>query len=83
MRIASPLVLLASPLATAPAAPAQGITAAGKPAQLDIRAAGEGSIRVTLNRSSSATTHYSHPRSPNDPSCLTAMESGWSTSARP
>ena len=35
-------------LAAAQTAPAQGITTAGKPAQLDIRAAGDGSLRVTL-----------------------------------
>ena len=35
-------------LAFAEAAEAQPITAAGQPAQLDIRAAGEHSIRVTL-----------------------------------
>ena len=42
------LLFLGALLATPAAASAQRITAAGQPAQLDIRAAGERSIRVTL-----------------------------------
>lgn len=42
------ILLLAATFALAQSAQAQGITSSGKPAQLDIRAAGEGAIRVTL-----------------------------------
>src|SRR6185295_17173520 len=48
MRFIHPVLVLGSHLATVVSVPAQTITAAGQPAQLDIRAAGEHSIRVTL-----------------------------------
>ena len=43
-----PWVLAFTSLLTAAAAPAQTITAARQPAQLDIRAAGHDSLRITL-----------------------------------
>jgi alpha-glucosidase/alpha-D-xyloside xylohydrolase len=52
MRLVTPIpffvLVLSLFLAFAEAAEAQAITAAGQPAQLDIRAAGESSLRVTL-----------------------------------
>src|SRR6266568_1882428 len=48
MRFIHPVLVLWLHLATVVSVPAQPITAAGQPAQLDIRAAGEHSIRVTL-----------------------------------
>jgi len=48
MRVIPPVLVLWLHLATVASVPAQPITAAGQPAQLDIRAAGEHSIRVTL-----------------------------------
>jgi alpha-glucosidase/alpha-D-xyloside xylohydrolase len=48
MRAVQPLLLLLVLLAAPVAANAQGITTAGQPAQLDVRTAGERSIRVTL-----------------------------------
>ena len=48
MRFIHPVLVLWLHLATIVSVPAQPITAAGQPAQLDIRAAGEHSIRVTL-----------------------------------
>src|SRR5436309_8418538 len=48
MRVIHPVLVLCLHLATVVSVPAQPITAAGQPAQLDIRAAGEHSIRVTL-----------------------------------
>ena len=48
MRSVQRFLFLTTLLASAAAAEAQPITAAGQPAQLDIRAAGERSIRVTL-----------------------------------
>jgi alpha-glucosidase/alpha-D-xyloside xylohydrolase len=48
MRFIHPVLVLWLPLATVVSVPAQPITVAGRPAQLDIRAAGEHSIRVTL-----------------------------------
>lgn len=48
MRLIHHVLALSSVLATAAIAAAQPITAAGQPAQLDIRVAGEHSIRVTL-----------------------------------
>src|SRR6185295_6191814 len=48
MRFIHPVLVLGSHLATVVSVPAQTITAAGQPAQLDIRGAGEHSIRVTL-----------------------------------
>lgn len=48
MRFIHQFLALSVLLATAAMAPAQQITAAGQPAQLDIRVAGEQSIRVTL-----------------------------------
>src|SRR5436309_10478796 len=48
MRFIHPVLILWLHLATAVSIPAPPITAAGQPAQLDIRAAGEHSIRVTL-----------------------------------
>ena len=54
-------------LAFAEAAEAQAITAAGQPAQLDIRAAGESSLRVTLKPLSLTSDFPSTPRWPNGP----------------
>ena len=48
MRFIHSVLVLWLHLATVVSVPAQPITAAGQPAQLDIRAAGEHSIRVTL-----------------------------------
>jgi len=48
MRVIHRVLVLWLHLATVVSVPAQPITAAGQPAQLDIRAAGEHSIRVTL-----------------------------------
>ena len=48
MRFIHPVLALWLHLATVVSVPAQPITAAGQPAQLDIRVAGEHSIRVTL-----------------------------------
>ncbi len=48
MRFIHPVLVLWLHLATVVSVPAASITAAGQPAQLDIRAAGEHSIRVTL-----------------------------------
>ena len=48
MRFIHPVLVLWLHLATVVSVPAGPITAAGQPAQLDIRAAGEHSIRVTL-----------------------------------
>src|SRR5688500_16958414 len=48
MRSVHRLVFLTAFLSIDATASAQGITAAGQPAQLDIRVAGERSIRVTL-----------------------------------
>jgi alpha-glucosidase/alpha-D-xyloside xylohydrolase len=48
MRSIHPVVVLWLHLAGVVSVAAQPITAAGQPAQLDIRAAGEHSLRVTL-----------------------------------
>ncbi|HEY5908787.1 MAG TPA: hypothetical protein VIZ31_12150, partial [Vicinamibacteria bacterium] len=48
MRFIHPVLVLWLHLATVVSVPAEPITAAGQPAQLDIRAAGEHSLRVTL-----------------------------------
>jgi alpha-glucosidase (family GH31 glycosyl hydrolase) len=48
MRFVRPALSILVLLATACAAHAQGVTAAGQPARLDVRAAGDASIRVTL-----------------------------------
>ena len=59
MRLASAFALALACVA-APAQ-AQSITAAGQPAQLDIRAAGERSIRVTLKPVSFKDDFPAHP----------------------
>jgi alpha-glucosidase/alpha-D-xyloside xylohydrolase len=48
MRAVQPILFLFALLAGPAAASAQEITSAGEPAQLDLRVAGEGSLRVTL-----------------------------------
>jgi ABC-type oligopeptide transport system substrate-binding subunit len=48
-----PLVLMATFSAASANANAQPIIAAGQPAQLDVRAAGERSLRITLKPSAS------------------------------
>jgi hypothetical protein len=48
MRVVPRLLFLVALMAGPSGASAQGITAAGQPAQLEVRAAGERSIRVTL-----------------------------------
>ena len=55
------LSLLALVLTADRAATAQQITAAGQPAQLDIRAAGDASIRVTLKPLSFKNDFPEHP----------------------
>ncbi len=55
---AFPILVL---LLAAPAAWAQQITAAGQPAQIDIRAAGDRSIRVTLKPLTFKPSFPEHP----------------------
>ena len=60
IRLASSSLALLCLLAGSPAR-AQPITAAGQPAQIDIRAAGERSLRVTLKPLSFTAPYPSHP----------------------
>jgi len=61
MRFAYFILALAGSTTATHAAAAQQITAAGQPAQLDVRAAGEHSIRVTLKPISFAQDFPRHP----------------------
>jgi len=61
MRRVQRVLCLIALLAIPAAAPAQQITAAGQPAQLDVRLAGEGSIRVTLKPVSFKAAFPVHP----------------------
>ena len=61
MRRVQRVLCLIALLAIPAAAPAQQITAAGQPAQLDVRLAGDGSIRVTLKPVSFKAAFPVHP----------------------
>ena len=60
-RVQRVLALIALLAAIAPAVHAQQITAAGQPAQLDVRLAGDSSIRVTLKPVSFKPDFPVHP----------------------
>ena len=61
MRLLQPLILIVLLLSAAPASQVAPITTAGQPAQLDIRAAGERSVRVTLKPQTFTPNFPLHP----------------------